>query len=320
MTSYSYNIFSFNDGINSAQLIAEIEANLNIVKQVLTISIDTLIVVITFESELTVDEKTELDLVVSKHKPLTTSTATVSIVKIAREVIPTGGSYRTEGISFTSNANTVTVFKKWWDYPISILRFFIQSNSDTLNDSIEAYIGKDAIIGYITNSVPTITAWNTGNYTIGQVVTVVDPVRGTRTYTCIKNTENNESPSNTTFWRRGIKLVISQTALDLIKIGFGLKLTNGQTTDDVGDVSYIDVSSKTIHVSGTAVNQYAQYTQILLNLKPIKSYTFTTTGKHEFGKDTIVGSYLPTDTIVTISYTNVSNLEKTVVGSIDYLY
>lgn len=315
-------ITNFNNKLNSSQLQSEINANISITKKVVRIDIIGDVVDIVFQSTISAGEKIILDNIVSAHMPKTNE---VQIVKIKEETNDTGENFQITSIKINAAKNTTTSTYISWPHPISALLLNFTSGSEHIGDFISLSAIDNTIVGVITANVTPATTWTAQNYTTGQSVTydTGDEIFGIRTYTCVANTVNNEVPTNKIYWQYGMRLGVSQTVSDNVMVGYYIKLTNGVNTNDFGRVIKVDKNNHCIYVENNAVNSFAAAspTYVLLTVYAIKDYEIGKPWSYDIGQGKIGGSYIPADTKIHISYTNLSATDdKVLYGSIELLY
>ena len=248
-------------------------------------------------------------------------TITEEKVTIREETIETGGNFQTESVKITSPANSAHTDTVSWPFPVSamVLKFVIPSGLE--GDTVSLAIGKDTIIGVLTAATSAVTAWTSQNYTLNDMVSFSHPTFGTRYYTCIQTTTANQSPTNKSYWRHGYRLSVTSTVTANTFIGYYIKLFNGVNNDDVGRVLGVDIENSKIYVETAPTNTFnAGTTYVRQTVYFMKDWDLGSAGSYSIGESKIGGSYIPTDTIVTATYTNNSSAERTFVGAVEYLY
>ena len=271
-----------------------------------------------FRDVLSETDQTTLNAVVSAHSGQ--KIATISTVKIEEESTPTGGNFSVMTIKVTAAAHSSISSVTSWPFPVSALSVVFIGDIDQINDSVDLAIGPDTVIGVITSNIVLPTSWVSQNYTVGQTVTYTHPVFGSRVYTCIVNTVNNEPPTKTSYWLHGFEINVNSTVIKHTMIGYYLSITNGVNLDKVDRV--LNIRDNKIYVETAPATTYlaSSPTYIRQTVYPIKNYLLGQPGSHSIGESKIGGSYMPKDTIVKVTYNNNSDSEKSIVGSIEYLY
>lgn len=117
-------------------------------------------------------------------------------------------------------------------------------------------------------------------------------------------------------------ITVSQSVIDNIDKGFYVTLDDGTNTDDLGLVTSIDYNLLTITVQTAATKAFASATPtyVKITVKVIDDFTIGPAQRYELGKDKIGGSYVPTNTIVRVKYTNNGSSTKDFYCVIEMLY
>jgi len=239
-------------------------------------------------------------------------------VKVKEESTTTGGNFATTTLKMTAIKNTTTSVSKSFPFPISALSAEFVTISENIGDTINLVVGKDTTTGTITANVSPASNWVSQNYTESQTINYNNKV-----YTCILDTINNEVPTNTTYWKHGLRISVSQTVIDNVYKGFYIKLDDLTNNDNVERVIDIDKTNNYIYVENNLVNSYsfATPTYIKQSIYFMKDYDIGHPSKHNIGETKIGGSYVPTNIEVTIEYINKSTTnDKLFVGKVEYLY
>lgn len=93
------------------------------------------------------------------------------------------------------------------------------------------------------------------------------------------------------------------------------------TSNNLGEVSYVNISSNMIITQYAASNDFNALTPVQIHVKAIKNMEFTEPMKYAVGERKIGASYIPAKTKIRMTYSNASsNLEKDMVMSMEYLY
>lgn len=75
-------------------------------------------------------------------------------INVIQEQTPTGGWYRAESKRMKIKANSTETVTMSWPFPISILELSLNSSQENEGDIVNAYVGKDTIVGVATQVVP----------------------------------------------------------------------------------------------------------------------------------------------------------------------
>lgn len=237
-------------------------------------------------------------------------------VRILEESTQTGGYYQSvsKHMDITGGVDVVTTAHIFYMLPVSILNIEYVTTVDNKGDVLNAYVGKDTelftsnIIGALTASIPTPTTWAAGSYVVGDVVTFTHPngIFGTHEHTCILDTVSDEDPTNRTYWQEGCGISVSSTVLDYAVVGYEFVVTDGVTSDNVGEIMLIDSVNSKIYFDGSSANAYGPGAYIKMFRHIVKDVIIGNPSKVGLGRDTIGASYLPAYTIITVEYTNKS--------------
>lgn len=246
-----------------------------------------------------------------------------NIVTIKEEDQPTGGHFGCATLKINAIKNTTSSACICWPHPVSALSINIVTTDIHKGDKISMSVGKDTIIGAITNFLPTFSNWTSQNYTVGQTVGYTGPYHGYRIYTCVVNTVSNEGPLNTSYWQHGLAVSVSPTVTANTQIGYYLNLFNGVTTDNLGRVIMIDKNNGKVYVEYAPVNSYspASPTYVRQTAYAYKDFEIGEAWGRQIGESTIGGAYIPKDVYVTAEYQNFStDTDKVLIGHVEYLY
>lgn len=253
---------------------------------------------------------------------------TVAIVDTIeeREVIikeengKTGGSFGTVSCTINATANTTTSITMTWPYPISALCQYFVSTEENKKDLLTLSINENRKIGVITDNISPATAWTTQNYNAGQIVTYTHPIFGSRVYTCIANTNNNQEPTNNNYWKHGFELKVSSTVLLYTSTGYSISISGNGNTNDVGRVISVDKDNQKIYVEKNISNSFVSTADILQTVYLLKDFEIGNPSDYSVGLSKIGGSYIIADSLVKISYKNLTNNDKYFNGRMEYLY
>jgi len=248
-----------------------------------------------------------------------------NIVTVKEESIATGGNFSSTTVTINAIKNTTTAKTISWPYHISVLSVDFITGQEHKGDIINVAIGKDTTIGSLTTNIFPASTYTSQNYIMGQIVTHTHPDAhyGTRVYTCMINTVNNDLPTNTIYWKHGFELNVSQTVIDTAAIGFCIKLDDLVNTDDVGRVISVNTENKKIYVEMNPANSYlvSTPTYVKNTAYAIKDFELGDAWEYNIGESKIGGTHIPTDVKIELSYENKSvDTDKKFIERVEYLY
>lgn len=249
-------------------------------------------------------------------------TISENVTTIKEESTATGGNFQSKTLSMNAAANQVSSTTTWWPYPISAFAVEFAAEETHRGDLISMAIGEDTITGTITANVSAASAWTAQNYTVGQVVTYTHPTLGSRVYTCILNTVSNDIPTDTTYWKHGLGISVSQTVIDNTCAGKYIKLDDGVNADVVDKVVSVDITNDKIYVETNLTNSFlaATPTYIKQTTYIMKDFELGGPAITNIGGSKIGGTYIPKDTIIKLYYDNKApSTAKDFVGRVEYL-
>lgn len=115
---------------------------------------------------------------------------------------------------------------------------------------------------------------------------------------------------------------VSPTVIANALLGFEVRLTNGITTEELGQIKSIDKAANTITVSTAAVNAFsaASPTYVQFSVRPVKNYTFGPGWIRQWGQSKIGGMTVRANSVVTMRYKNQTIDAKRLVMQVEYLY
>lgn len=314
-STYTYSLSAdFSGNINSAQLHNEIEKS-TIFPSVIEVRIVEDDVDISFTSELTVNEKTTLDNLVSLHGPVNVSVAGYIHTKIVEESTPTDGRFSVGQIVINALANTTTSKSISWPYNISALSVAYKSTDTHEGDIVTMSIGENTTTGVITADISPAIAWTSQNYTIGQCV-----LYNSNVYTCILDTVSNEDPSNTTYWKLGFEINVNESVCEHVSIGNHITLSDGTNTDPLGEV--IEHANMKLYVLTNPSNSYTASTPTYVSQTNyiFKDFEIGPPWYYVYGETKIGGACIKKNVNVTVHYQNLSpSTDKKFVGIVELL-
>jgi hypothetical protein len=201
-----------------------------------------------------------------------TDTTQVNEISIKAEETKTGGNFKTTCLSMNIPGNTTSIMTYTKPYRISILELNFRVTTSNANDIINAYIGKDSIIGVLVGNV------FTGNTSI----------------------------------------MVSNTVIQNIYIGYYLSITDGINTNMLGEV--LSITDNILTFSGTITNNFLVGNYVRMSVKPVDNFIMGPPGLYNIGESRTGASSVPGNTLISLEYTNTSSEIKTFTLSLDYLY
>ncbi|ARR74928.1 hypothetical protein SAGO17_0008 [Mimivirus AB-566-O17] len=114
----------------------------------------------------------------------------------------------------------------------------------------------------------------------------------------------------------------SSTVIENAQLGYYIHVSDGINSDNLGTITNIDSVNSRITVKTPATNGFlaSSPSYIKMSVKVIDNFTFGYQGRYVLGDSKIGGSYIPTNTIIRVIYTNNGNTTKYFYPVIDYLY
>ena len=246
-----------------------------------------------------------------------------NLVTIREEIQETGGHFGCATLIINSLKNTTTSAQISWPHPISAMSINFITTAIHTGDKVSMSVGKNTIIGAITNFLPTVSEWTSQNYTAGQTVGYTGTSQGYRNYTCVIDTVSNENPLNTNYWQHGLAISVNSTVTNNTQVGYYLNLFNGATTEDLGRVLMIDKNNGKVYVESLPSNSYspATPTYVRQTAYVFKDYDIGEAACRQIGESKIGGSHIPADVFVTADYENNSvDTDKVLIGHVEYMY
>lgn len=320
-TSYTKSISTdFPNGkVNTSTLVNEINIS-PIAISLLRIDTEEDNCDIWFRDVLSSEDITVLDALVQAHTG-DKSKLEISTVQIVEESTGTGGFFCTRSINIWAEANSSTTEDVSWPYPVSALSIKLTTDDISSYDQIDMSVGPNTVVGILTsNSGNNPVQWTDDNYTVGSKVLYTVPVFGERVFTCILDTTAEQSPMNKTYWRHGYELSVSSTVLENSQIGFYINLMNGTENQDLGRILYKTINSIFVENAPSTNFLAASPTYVRQTVYVLKGHYIGNGKVFSIGDGKIGGSYVPTDTIVRVKYSNNGNTDKRLLGFVEYLY
>jgi hypothetical protein len=244
-----------------------------------------------------------------------------TIVTVKEETTPTYGKFWSRTITATAAAGSTASSYMWWDYPVSVLAIEFTSGPSHRGDSLDLVVAPNTTIGALAANPPTVTAWTSQNYTAGDTVSYTDATFGAGVYTCHTDTVSNEVPTDTTYWRIGLKLTVTSTVVANCTPGRDIRLTDGGNADDVGEVVSVDAVNSAIYVQLEPGNTYlaATPTYVQVSIYMLRDWSLGEPWGYEIGSSKIGGTYLPPRTLIEARYTNNGVASNSITGEVEYL-
>ena len=150
ITTYAYSIANdtLNGRVDSSSLYDDIiQSNITIALSAVNTSDDNLY--IEMKDELSVDDKTILDGIISQHDGIKIEISPVYPISEIKDGVQ--GYYQTRADVLNIPANSSDSFEMVWPYPIRILSSKFKAAND--GDEIYGTIGQNTVIGALTNNV-----------------------------------------------------------------------------------------------------------------------------------------------------------------------
>jgi hypothetical protein len=115
---------------------------------------------------------------------------------------------------------------------------------------------------------------------------------------------------------------VSLTAIQNLKLGFFVTLTDGTNTNNCGRVVSIDKANNRITVETPVANIFSSSspTYIKRCIRTINNYTIGPPARYVIGADKIGGSYVPANVPIQLKYINNGNETVNFYSMIEYLY
>jgi hypothetical protein len=118
-------------------------------------------------------------------------------------------------------------------------------------------------------------------------------------------------------------IYVSSTVIPNVAVGFSLKLFNGTTMADLGEIISIDVTNQTVTVETGSASAFSPETPtyILLTVKIIENFYINAAPvKFEFARKKIGGKSIPPNIPLAISYHNVTGGAKNFCYCMEFMY
>lgn len=113
---------------------------------------------------------------------------------------------------------------------------------------------------------------------------------------------------------------VTPSSLDYLNIGYTCSVTDGATTNILGDIIDIDYSSSKITTNIAFTDNFNVGSYVRMTVMPMVNYIISEPGEHTVGDSKIGASYIPKNNIIRLIYTNNSNSSKTFVWQTEMLY
>jgi len=250
--------------------------------------------------------------IIDNNDIVSIGTINESIVTIKEESVPTGGNFKSDSVELNISQNSTSSYVSFYPFKISALNVRFTTSTDHIDDEISICVGPDIPIGVCVANINPANAWTTQNYTVGQIVSYTHPKYGSRIYTCILNTINNESPVNTLYWRHGYEILVNSTVMEYTMIGYYLKISDGTNINDLGRVLHKNLTNNKIYVENNLINTFTTSVPlyIMQTIYLLKNYKIGLPHSYTIGDSKIGGQSIPIDVPVTITYKNNGNTAK----------
>lgn len=115
---------------------------------------------------------------------------------------------------------------------------------------------------------------------------------------------------------------VSKTVIDNINLGFYVNLTDGVNSFNGGRVLAKSIVNGTISIETPSIGTFLATSPcyVQTTVKTIDNYVIGPPSRYEIGKDKIGGSYVPSNTPISVEYTNNGNTTKDFYAVIELLY
>lgn len=285
--SYDYTISAdFQLGLDSEQLTLEITSSaISVGLEGINRTDDDVHII--FVSGISTAEETILDGIISAHTTGAIVDPDSLSVVIKEEDVPTGGRYVVDAYHYdiTVTNGGIQTIDMTWNHDIAIAAVQIFMKDENIGDGLNLYNGPDTPIGGILSNVGS-----------GDTVITVSP-----------------------------------TVLQHAKIGYLCKiidpvlaaLSDPNSVNDLGSIIAIDKINSTITVTNAATSTFTPlagldgegnpiYTAFMVTIHGIRNFHFAMGGiQVMLGSAKIGASYLPTGTVIRLTYQNNSANVKT---------
>jgi len=248
-----------------------------------------------------------------------------NMVKIQEESTPTGGNFTIKSLKFECPANSESHAYMTWPYPITVLSFDYTAQERHVDDLISIIVGENTIVGALAGMcLPATPFTSPQTYTVGQMVTFThpNPLFGERTYTCIADTTENQTPLDTTYWKHGCRVPVTSTVLQHATVGIELNLFDGPQSNDLGEVIARDPENSIVYTKNSPTSIFSPLSPTYVRVTEFncKDLQVVRAWNYVLGESKIGGSYVPANVIIKVVYKNLSPTEdKDFGGYIEYL-
>lgn len=283
-TSYKYGLAQFKNGkVSSDRLSVEIQSS-DITIALKRIDTFSNIVDIVFKDELTINEVTILDGIVSTHsgEPLTEESPIVKsrILTEAAKWVEAGNTtqelFAAQSLIIDVSSGETEVAKSFsWPYIVAIKSGTIHVTEDMIGDEISVHEAPNTLIGYLTQPL------NVGD----------------------------------------ASMYVSETVIQNIRRAYYVGLYQpGDEGIEVGQVLDIDIINSVLSLTTPSDVSADAYSYVAMCGKMIPELLFTTTDKIEIGKTIPTANRLPATIPMRVYYKNNNAKAKTVSIFVEYLY
>lgn len=205
-------------------------------------------------------------------------------VIVQEENIPTNGNIKLDCHTFdipVGASGSITNYESTYPHPINMISLTFCPSQDNIGDTIIADVGHHTTIGYLTENISSgITGGITG-------------------------------------------FSVSQTVIDYLNLGYLVTLNNGITSCEMGRCVMIDSTNNRISTEFATNTNFSvsSPTYVQQTVEMVKNLHFPySTIPIDIGDDKIGSSYVPTNVIGRIRYTNNNGLAKKFTFYMEYLY
>ncbi len=239
-----------------------------------------------------------------------------NVLSIKQEEIPTVGKFSIITLQVNSSANTTSSTTWFYEKQITALLISFQSTEVHKGDIVNMVVGENTPVGILISNTSTVQDWVSQDYLIGDIVKY-NHTLGERIYTCIQNTTTSQVPTNKTYWRRGYELNATSTVAQNSD-SFHLKLSNGVDEDYLGLVLHVNKETNKTYTEFAPTHSFNAGSLVMIEDHIIEDYEIGEPGLHRVGEGSMGGASIPPDTIVKVYYTNNSNVDKTLIGALEF--
>lgn len=239
-----------------------------------------------------------------------------NFINVRQEDVPTVGKFSIITLQVNSSANTTSVTPWWYEKQVTALLISFQSTETHKGDIVTMVVGENTPVGVLTANTVAVDDWVSQDYVVGDIVNY-NHTLGERVYTCILDTTSSQNPTNKTYWRRGYEVSATPTVAQNSD-SFHMKLNNGVDIDYLGLVLHVNKETNKVYTEFAPTHSFNAGSLVMIEDHIIKDYEIGEPGLHRVGEGSMAGASIPPDTIVKVYYTNNSNVDKTLIGALEF--